>query len=122
MVQEDLEYLYGRPERRSAATSPERGAILEMILTEPAMAYLRRFCWEVFHQENGPETTIDQCPGHYNDLADLAATTTLAPEIVEAAYATGYQDAPPPVVPFPWKSLEHLHERAQESQWSPVES
>ena len=93
-----------------------------MILTEPEIAYLRRFCWEVFHQENGPDTTINQCTGHYNDLADLAATTDIAPEIVQAAYATDYQDTPTPVVPFPWKSLEHLHQRAQELQLSPVDS
>ncbi len=84
-----------------------------MNLTEPEIAYLRRFCWEVFHQENGPDTTINQCPGHYNDLADLAATTTLAQEIIQAAYDTDYQDAPPPAAPFPWASLDALHSRAE---------
>jgi hypothetical protein len=85
-----------------------------MTLTEQEIAYLRRFCWEVFHQENGPDTTFNQCPGHYNDLADLAATTRLAQEIVEAAYAMDYQDPPLPVVSFPWKSLDHLQQRARE--------
>jgi hypothetical protein len=92
-----------------------RGAIPEMALTEQEIAYLRRSCWEVFHQENAPDTTFNQCSGHYNDLADLVATTRLAQGIVEAAYATDYQDPPPPVVPFPWKSLDHLHQRARES-------
>jgi hypothetical protein len=86
-----------------------------MTLTDSEIAYLRRFCWEVFHQENSPDTTINQCPGHYNDLADLAATTCLARETVEAAYAMDYRDPPPPVVPFPWESLDHLHRRARES-------
>jgi hypothetical protein len=115
LVQKDLRYLYRRTESRGPAKSPERGAILEMILTEQEIAYLRRFCWEVFHQENGPDTTFNQCRGHYNDLADLAATTNLAQEIVETAYAMDYQDTPPPVVPFPWESLDHLHQRARES-------
>ncbi len=84
-----------------------------MNLTEPEIAYLRRFCWEVFHQENGPDTTINRCLGHYNDLADLAATTKLAQEIVQAAYDSSYQDTPPPVVPFPWTSLDALHLRAE---------
>ncbi len=86
-----------------------------MTLTEPEIAYLRRFCWEVFHQENSPDTTFNECPGHCNDLADLAAPTVLAQEIVESAYATAYQDPPPPVVPFPWESLYHLRRRARES-------
>jgi hypothetical protein len=88
--------------------------MIAMILTQPEIAYLRRFCWEVFHQENGPDTTINRCPGHYNDLADLAATTNLAQEIIQAAYATDYKDPPPPDVPFPWESLDHLHQRARE--------
>jgi hypothetical protein len=88
-------------------------AELAMNLKEPEIAYLRRFCWEVFHQANGPETTSNRCPCHYNDLADLAATTNLAQEIVQAAYDTDYQDTPPPVVPFPWASLEALHFRAE---------
>lgn len=85
-----------------------------MMLTEAELAYLHRFCWEVFHQENGPDTTINRCPGHYNDLADLAATTDLARETIDAAYATDYQDPPPPEAPFPWESLDHLRERADE--------
>lgn len=84
-----------------------------MKLTEPEIKYLRRFCWEVFHQENGPDTTINHCPGHYNDLADLAATTNLAQEIVKAAYESDYQDTPPPAVPFPWDSLDGLQIRAE---------
>jgi len=83
-----------------------------MDLTEPEISYLRRFCWEVFHQENGPDTTINQCPGHNNDLADLAATTNLTQEIIQAAYDSDYKDTPPPVVPFPWASLDALHRRA----------
>ncbi len=94
-------------------------ASTEMILTEPETAYLRRFCREVFHQENGPYTTINRCSDHYNDLVDLAATTDLAQEIIQAAYTTDYQDPPPPVVPFPWKSLDHLHQRAREIQRLP---
>jgi hypothetical protein len=84
------------------------------VILREEIAYLRRFCWEVFHQENGPETTINQCPGHYYDLADLAATTSLAQETIQAAYDMDYQDPPLPMVPFPWKSLADLHERARE--------
>jgi len=101
------------PKNRDDQESSKRGAIPEMNLTEPEISYLRRFCWEVFHRENGPDTTINRCPGHYNDLADLAATTDLAREIMQAADEMDYQDTPPPVVPFPWASLDALRDRAE---------
>jgi hypothetical protein len=85
-----------------------------MRFTEDELAYLRRFCWEVFHRQDGPGSTVDQCTGHFNEVADLAKVAGVAPEIVDNACALELQDPPPPAAPFPWRSLEHLQQRAQE--------
>jgi hypothetical protein len=87
-----------------------------MKFTKEEAAYLRRFCWDVFHDADGPGTTIYECRGHFNDLNDLAKVSGVAPAIVETACAMDLHDAPPPAARFPWRSLEHLHQRAQEVQ------
>jgi hypothetical protein len=84
-----------------------------MKFTEPELAYLRRFCWEVFHDKDGPGTTIYECRGHFNDLSDLAKDAGVAPEIVDTACSLELRDTPPPATPFPWRSSEHLRQRAQ---------
>ena len=90
----------------------------EMNLSEQETAYIRRFCFEVWERIDGPDTTIGQCPGHYYDLADLATVTGIQYEIIGAAETGNLQE--PPIVPFPWQSLDHLHQRAQELQLLPI--
>lgn len=91
-----------------------------MSLTEQEAAYVRRFCYEVWHRMNGPETTINQCPGHYYDLAALATVSGIQYEVIRAAEERDDQEPPPAVVPFPWESLDALGERAKELQASPI--
>ncbi len=85
-----------------------------MILTDPQAAYVRRFCYEVWHRMNGPDTTINQCPGHYYDLAALATLSGIQYEVIQAAEESGDQEPPPPAVPFPWESLDAMRERIKE--------
>lgn len=93
-----------------------------MSLTEQEAAYVRRFCYEVWHRVNGPETTISQCPGHYYDLAALATVSGIQYEVMQAAEENENREPPPPAVPFPWKSLDALGARARELQASPAVS
>jgi hypothetical protein len=93
-----------------------------MNLTQQEAAYVRRFCYEVWHRMNGPETTINQCPGHYYDLAALATVSGIQYEVIQAAEAQGDQESPPAMVPFPWESLDALEERVKEFQPSPLVS
>lgn len=87
-----------------------------MILTEQEAAYVRRFCYEVWHRIDGPDTTINQCPGHYYHLADLATWSGIQYEVIQAAEESGDQESPPPVVPFPWESLDALGARVKALQ------
>ncbi len=82
-------------------------------LTKPEMAFIRRFCFEVWHQIKGPDTIRERYEGCYWDLADLATVSGIQYEVIRAAELAGNQEAPPPTVPFPWDSLDALHDRAQ---------
>ena len=89
-----------------------------MKLTDAEAAYLRRFCFEVWYGLDGPGSTIDECKGHYYDLADLA-TPTIQREVgediqLESDYTR--KEANYPRVPFPWESPEALHRRALDVQ------
>jgi hypothetical protein len=89
-----------------------------MRLTDAETAYLRRFCFEVWYRLDGPGSTVDECKGHYYDLADLA-TPTIQREVGEdIQFEPDYtqKEADYPKVPFPWESLEALHLRALEIQ------
>jgi hypothetical protein len=66
-----------------------------MILTEQEVAYVRRFCYEVWHRIDGPDTTINQCRGHYYDLADLATWSGIRYEVIKAAEESGDQEPLP---------------------------
>jgi hypothetical protein len=92
-----------------------------MILSEQEAAYVRRFCYEVWHRIDGPDTTINQCPGHYYDLAALATLSGIQYEVIQAAEESGDQETPPPQVPFPWESLDTLGERVRGFQPSLVD-
>jgi hypothetical protein len=87
-----------------------------MILTDQEAAYVRRFCFEVWHRIDGPDTTINQCSGHYYDLAALATLSGIQYEVIQAAEESGDQEPPPPVVPFPWDSVDALQDRVKELQ------
>lgn len=91
-----------------------------MNLNEREAAYVRRFCYEVWHRLDGPETTIHQCPGHYYDLAALATASGIQYEVIRAAEESGDREAVPPVVAFPWESLDALGDRAREAQMTSV--
>ena len=75
------------------------------------IAYVRRFCYEVATNQFGPGSIFDHCEQHSRDLETLAAETDIQYDIWEEVQAG---QEPPPVVPFPWKSFEVLHSRAQE--------
>ena len=81
-----------------------------MKLTPQELAYLDRFCYEVDHFLHGPGSVFQECPGHYQDLGAL---TNFAPPEVLAHWMSGDRQ-PPPVVPFPWKSLRAISERLAE--------
>lgn len=93
-----------------------------MSLNDQEAAYVRRFCYEVWHRLSGPETTIHRCPGHYYDLAALATVSGIQYEVIRAAEEAENQEPPPPVVPFPWDSLDALGDRARELQSAPLAS
>jgi hypothetical protein len=86
-------------------------AEMKLILTPEEMAYVRRFCYEVATNQFGPGSIFDYCGDHSHDLEILATETDIQYDILEAVQA-GLE--PPPMVPFPWKSLEVLHSRVQE--------
>jgi hypothetical protein len=84
-----------------------------MILDDAETAYLRRFCYEVWHRLEGPDTIREKCSGYYWDLADLATVSGIQRDVIRAAEEADNQEEPPPVVPFPWASFEALHSRAE---------
>ncbi len=91
-----------------------------MILNEQEAAYVRRFCYEVWHRLDGPDTTIHRCQGHYYDLAALATISGIQYEVIRAAEEAGGREEVPPVVRFPWESLDALGDRAREAQMTSV--
>jgi hypothetical protein len=89
-----------------------------MKLTDAETAYLHGFCFEVWYGLDGPGSTIDECKGHYYDLADLA-TPAIQREVGEdIQFESDYtrKEADYSWAPFPWKSLEALHLRALDIQ------
>ena len=85
-----------------------------MSLNDAEAAYIRRFCYEVWHRLEGPDTIRERCAGHYWDLADLATGSGIQLEVIRAAEDSDNQEEPPPEVPFPWASLDVLRCRAEE--------
>jgi hypothetical protein len=83
---------------------------MDLRLTPQEEAYLDRFCYEVDHFLHGEGSIFQECPGHYQDLGAL--TNFATPEVKERWERRDRE--PPPKVPFPWGSLDHLHRRAQE--------
>jgi hypothetical protein len=114
LVTAHLEHFNRRDEERDSATSSHCGEISEMTFTEQELAFLRRFCWELGYKADGSRPTEDQCPGHFNDLTDLADASKVVLDVL-AHYGQGEMTDPaPPEVPFPWESLDHLARRAKE--------
>ena len=92
-----------------------------MTLNDAEAASIRRFCYEVWHRLEGPDTIREKCAGHSCDLADLATVSGIQHEVIRAAEEADNQEEPPPVVPFPWASLDELHSRAEDHRvLSPV--
>ena len=85
-----------------------------MILNDVEAAYIRRFCYEVWHRLEGPGTIRERCSGHYWDLADLATVSGIQHEVIRAAEEADNQEESPPEVPFPWASLDALRSRAEQ--------
>jgi hypothetical protein len=85
-----------------------------MILDDAEAAYVRRFCYEVWHRFEGPDTIRERCSGHYWDLADLARVSGIQHEVIRAAEESDNQEEPPPEASFPWPSLDALRSRAEE--------
>ncbi len=85
-----------------------------MSLNDAEAAYIHRFCHEVWHRLEGPDTIRERCPGHYWDLADLATVSGIQHEVIRAAQESDNQEEGPPEAPFPWASLDALRARAEE--------
>ena len=82
-----------------------------MNLTEPEMAYLRRFSAETANNLFGPGTIFTACLGYIEDLVTLSTP--------KAQWEIEWDKFPiplPPEVPFPWASLDALHQRAEEAR------
>lgn len=82
-----------------------------MELTEPEMAYLRRFSSETANNIFGPGSIFKACWGYIDDLVFLS--------IPKAQWEIDWDSFPIPLtpeVPFPWTSLEALHQRADEAR------
>jgi hypothetical protein len=63
---------------------------------------------------NGSRPTEEQCSDHFNDLHDLADASGVAPEVLANWGRGELTDSPPSESPFPWESLDHLRQRAEE--------
>ena len=82
-----------------------------MELTEPEMAYLRRFSSETANNVFGSGSIFKTCLGYIDDLVFLS--------IPKAQWEIDWNSHPIPLtpeVPFPWASLEALHQRAEEAR------
>jgi hypothetical protein len=84
-----------------------------MTLNDAEAAFIRRFCYEIWHQLEGPDTIRERCSGYYWDLADLATISGIQREVIRAAEEAENREVPPPEVPFPWASLDELRDRAE---------
>ena len=80
------------------------------ILSPAETAYVRRYCYEVATNQFGPGSIFDHCLHHSRDLEILATETGIQYDILEEVQAG---QEPPPEIPFPWESFEHLHQRAR---------
>jgi hypothetical protein len=84
-------------------------------LTEPELAYLDRFCYEVDHFLHGEGSIFQQCLGQYQNLGAL---TNFAPLDIKTRWE--HRDRPaPPIVPFPWRSLDGIPARLVELKSQP---
>ena len=81
-----------------------------MNLTPEETAYLDRFCYEVAHFLHGEGSVFKECPGQYQNLGVL---TNFAPRETYRIWEQADRPAPP-VVPFPWSSLEDIPRRRKE--------
>jgi hypothetical protein len=80
------------------------------LLTEPELAYLDRFCYEVGEFLHGEGSVFQQCPGHYQNLGAL---TNFAPKDVYLRWMAIGRPTPPKA-PFPWRSLDDIRARLAE--------
>jgi hypothetical protein len=96
-----------------------------MNLTEAEIAYLKRFEFETWFNMYGPGTVHAECQAmasagvrasHLGDMADLATPVIQYQVMRDVQFET---DPTPfldryPKTPFPWESLEALHQRVIE--------
>jgi hypothetical protein len=96
-----------------------------MNLTEAEIAYLRRFEFETWFNINGPGSVREECAtlagdpkrfSYLGDLADLATPSIQYQVIGDVQFETdpAKLEGKYPKVPFPWESLEALHQRVLE--------
>jgi hypothetical protein len=79
-----------------------------MTLTGQEAAYIRRYCYETYHNLFGPGTVFRQCLEHCQDLDYLAAATDIQGDVIRGIEA---QEPPPPPTDFPWPTFADLHRR-----------
>jgi hypothetical protein len=96
-----------------------------MNLTEAEIAYLKRFTLETWFNMYGPGTVYAEChamaphlerASYLSDMADLATPSIQYQVMRDVQFETDpspYLDKYPKV-PFPWGSLEALHQRVLE--------
>jgi hypothetical protein len=96
-----------------------------MNLTEAEIAYLRRFEFETWFNLHGPGTVRAEChamaphlerASYLSDMAELATPSVQYQVIRDVQFETDYTRLIDkyPKMPFPWESLEALHQRVLE--------
>jgi hypothetical protein len=96
-----------------------------MNLTEAEIAYLKRFEFETWFNLHGPGTVYAEChamaphlerASYLSDMADLATPSVQYQVIDDVQFETDWTKLVDkyPKVPFPWESLEALHQRVLE--------
>jgi hypothetical protein len=98
-----------------------------MNLTEAEIAYLKRFEFETWYRLDGPDSVRAECramapdltkAGYLADMADLATPSIQYQVLRDVQFEDDYTklEAQYLKVPFPWESLEALHQRVLELQ------
>jgi hypothetical protein len=96
-----------------------------MNLTEAEVAYLRRFEFETWYRLDGPDSVRAECramapdlkrASYLGDMADLATPCVQYQVLRDVQFEPNYTrlEHKYPKVPFPWESLETLHQRVLE--------
>jgi hypothetical protein len=96
-----------------------------MNLTEAEIAYLKRFEFETWYRLDGPDSVRAECraiapdlkkASYLADMAELATPSIQYQVLRDVQFEDDYTKLLDryPKVPFPWESLEALHQRVVE--------